>query len=180
MIFRIRESLNHIHLPLFMIHMVNEIIFRQFVALNCLSKLIKWLKYDVFLISLLFRIVSSLNHIHLPLFMIHKVNEIIFRQFLALNCLSKLMKWLKYDVLLISLFFSIVSILDHIQLHLFLIHKVNVILFRQFLCFYCLFKLIKWLNHDVFLISLLFRIVSSLNHIHLPLFMIHNIYVILF
>ena len=62
MIFRIRESLNHIHLPVFIIHKVNVIIFRQFLALNCLSKLKIWLNYNVFLISLLVSIVSSLNH----------------------------------------------------------------------------------------------------------------------
>ena len=78
MIFRIRESLNHIHLPLFMINEVNVSLFRQFLGFYCLSKLIIWLNHDVFLMSLLFRIVSSLNHIHLPLFMIHKVNVILF------------------------------------------------------------------------------------------------------
>ena len=34
-----------------------------------------WLKHDAFLISLLFRIVSSLNHFQLPLFMLRKVND---------------------------------------------------------------------------------------------------------
>ena len=52
MIFRIRESLNHIHLPLFMIHKVNVIIFIKFPGFYCLSKLIILLKHDVFLISL--------------------------------------------------------------------------------------------------------------------------------
>ena len=46
---------------------------RQFLDLFCIAKLIIWLTYDICLISLLFRIVSSLNHIHLPLFMINKV-----------------------------------------------------------------------------------------------------------
>ena len=114
---------------------------------------------------MIFRIRESLNQIHLPLFMIHKVNVIIFRQFLALNCLSKFILWLNHDVFLISLFFNIVSIQNHIHLHLFLIHKVNVIIFRQFLRFYCLSKHIILLKHDVFLISLFFRIVSNLNHI---------------
>ena len=61
--------------------------------------------------------------------------------------------------------FRIVSNLNHIHLPLFMIHKVNVIIFSQFLDFYCLSKLTKWLNHDVSLISLLFRIISNLNHI---------------
>ena len=114
---------------------------------------------------MIFRIRESLNHIHLPLFMIHKVNVIIFIQFLGFYCLFKLIKWLNHDVFLISLLFRIVSSLNHIHLPLFMIHKVNVILYRQFLCFYCLSKLITWLNDDVFLMSLLFRIVSNLNHI---------------
>ena len=67
-----------------------------------------------FLISLFFRIVSSLNHIHLHLFMIHKVNVIIFVQFLGLYCLSKLIILLKQAVFLISLFFRIVSNLNHV------------------------------------------------------------------
>ena len=58
MIFKIRESLNHIDLPLFMIHKINVIIFTQFLALNCLSKLIIMLNHDVFLMLLLFRIVN--------------------------------------------------------------------------------------------------------------------------
>ena len=141
-----------------MIHKVNFILFRQFLGLYCLSKLMIWLNHDGFLISLLFRIVSSLNFIHLPLFMIQKVNFILFRQFLGFHCLSKLTVRLNYDVFVISLLLRILSSLNHIHLPLFMIHKVNVILFRQFLGFLCLSKLIIWLNHDVFLISLIFRI----------------------
>ena len=59
-----------------------------------------------------------------------------------------------------------------------MLYKVNVIIFRQFLGFYCLSKLTIWLNHDVFLISLLFRIVSILNHIHLHLFMLYKVNVL--
>ena len=67
----------------------------------------------------------------------------------------------------------IVSSLNHIHLTLLMIHNVNVILFRQFLGFYCLSKLTICLNHDVLFILLLFSIVSGLNHIHLTLFVIH-------
>ena len=56
-----------------------------------------------------------------------------------------------------------------------MINKVNVALLRQFLGLYCLSKLIIRLTNDVFLILLLFRIVSSLNHIHLHLFMINKV-----
>ena len=85
-----------------MIHKVNVIIFRQFLGFYCLCKLVIWLNHDVFLTSLLFRIVSSLNHVHLPMFMIHKVNVILFRRFLGLYCLSKLEVWLNHDGFLIS------------------------------------------------------------------------------
>ena len=42
------------------------------------------------LISLLFRIISSLNQFHIPLFLINKVNVTLLRQFLGLYCTSKL------------------------------------------------------------------------------------------
>ena len=48
-----------------------------------MCKLIIRLTHDVFLISLLFRIVSSLNQFHLPLFMMNKVNITLLRQFLG-------------------------------------------------------------------------------------------------
>ena len=72
-----------------MINKVNHALLRQFLCLYCFSKLIIRLTHDVFLISLLFRIVSSLNQFHLPLFMINKVNVTLLRQFLNLYCLSK-------------------------------------------------------------------------------------------
>ena len=64
--------LNNIHFPLFMIDKVNVTLLRQFISLYCLSKLIILLTHDVFLILLLFRIVSK--SLSLPLFMINKVN----------------------------------------------------------------------------------------------------------
>ena len=72
-----------------MINKVNVTLVKQFLGLYCLSKLIIWLTYDVFLISLVYRIVSSLNQFHLPLFMINKVNVTLLRQFLVFYCLSK-------------------------------------------------------------------------------------------
>ena len=56
-----------------------------------------------------------------------------------------------------------------------MLSKVNVSLLTLFLSLYCLSKLIIWLNHDAFLILLLFRIVSSLNHFQLPLFMLRKV-----
>ena len=179
LLFRIVSGLKKFDLPLFMINKVNVTLLRQFLGLYCLSKLIIRLTHDVFLISLLFRIVSSQNQFPLPLFMINKVNVTLLRQFLALYCLSKLIIRLTHDVFLISFLFRFVCNENQFHLPLFIINKVNVTLLRQFLCFYCLSKLIIRLTHDVFLISLLFRIVSGLNHIDLPLFMIYKVYVTL-
>ena len=173
------SSQNQFHLPLFMINKVNVTLLRQFLCLYCLSKLIIRLTHDVFLISLLFRIVSSQNQFHLPLFMINNVNVTLLRQFLGLYCSSKLIIRLTHDVCIISLLFRIVSGLNKFHLPLFMNNKVNVTLLRQFLGLYCPSKLIIWLAHNVFLISLLFRIFSSLNQYHLPLFMINNVNVTL-
>ena len=82
------SSLNQFHLPLFMINKVNVTLLRQFLGLYCPSKLTKKLTHDVFLISLSFRIISSLNQFHLPLFMINKVNVTLLIQFLDLYCPS--------------------------------------------------------------------------------------------
>ena len=169
LLFRIVSGLKKFHLPLFMINKVNVTLLSQFLGLYCLSKLIIRLSYDVFTISLLFRIFSSQNQFHLPLFMIIKVNVTLLRQFLGLYCSSKYIIWLSYDVFSISLLCRIVSSQNQFHLPLFMIIKINVTLLRQFLGLYCLSKLIIWLTHNVFLISLLFRIFSSLNQYHLPL-----------
>ena len=158
-----------------MLSKVNVSLLTLFLSLYCLSKLIIWLNHDAFLISLLFRIVSSLNHFQLPLFMLRKVNDIFLTKFLTLYCLSKLIIWLNHDAFFISFLFRIVFILNHFQLPQFMLSKVNVSLLTLFLSMYCLSKLIIWLNHDAFLISLLFRIVSSLNHFQLPLFMLRKV-----
>ena len=138
-----------------MIIKVNVTLLRQFLLLYCPSKLIIWLTHDVFLISLLFKIVSSPNQFHLPLFMINKVNVTLLRQFLGLYCLSKLVIRLTHDVFLISLLFKIISIQNQFHLPLFKIIKVNVTLLKQFLGLYCPSKLIIMFTHVVCLISLL-------------------------
>ena len=130
-----RSVINHIELALFMINKVNVTLLRQFLGLYCPSKLIIRLTHDVFLISLLFRIVSNLNHIDLPLFMNYKVNVTLLRQFLGLYSHSKIIIRLTHDVFLISLLFMIFSSLNQFHLPLFMINKVNVTLFRQFLGF---------------------------------------------
>ena len=133
LIFRIVSILNQFYLPLFMINKVNVTLFRQFIGLCCPSKLIIWITFDVFLISLLFMIFSRLNQFHLPLFMIYKVNVTLLRQSLDLYCPSKLIIRLSHDVCFISLLFRKFSILNHIDLPLFMIYEVNVTLLRQFL-----------------------------------------------
>ena len=84
LLFRNFSSLYHIDLPLFMINKVNVTVLRQFLGLHCLSKLIIMLTHNVLLISLSFRIVCSLNHIDLPLFMINKESDTLLRQFQCL------------------------------------------------------------------------------------------------
>ena len=179
LLFMFFSSLNQFHLPLFMINKVNVTLLRQFLGLYCLSKLIIRLTHDVFLKSLLFRIVSLQNQFHLPLFMINMVNVTLLKQFLGLYCPSKLIIRLTHVVCLISLLFMFFSSLNQFHLSLFMINKVNVTLLRQFLRLYCLSKFIIWLTHDVFLISLLFMIVSIQNQFHLPLFMINKVNVTL-
>ena len=179
LLFRIVSGLKNFHLPLFMINNVNVTLLRQFLGLYCLSKLIIWLSYDVFSISLLFRIVSSQNQFHLPLFMINNVNVTLLRQILGLYCSSKLIIRLTHDICIISLLFRIVSGLKKFHLPLFMNNNVNVTLLRQFLGLYCLFKRIIRITHDVFLISLLFRIFSSQNQFHFPLFMRYKVNVTL-
>ena len=155
-----------------MINKVNNVLLRQYLCLYCLSKLIIMLTHDVLSISLLLRFVSSLNHIHVLLFMINKVNLTILRQFLGLYCLSKLIIRLNHDVISISILFRIVSSQNQFHVPLFMINNVNLTILRQLLVLYCLSKLILRLNHDVFSISILFKIVSSLNQFHVPLLMI--------
>ena len=127
------------------------------------------------LISLLFRIVSSLYHIHLPLFMINKVNVTLLRQFLGFYRCNMVI----HDVFLISWLFRICQSLNHINLHLFMIDKVNVSILRLFLGLYCLFYLIIIMVKSRYFLISLFRIASSLNHIHLPLFMLNKVNVTL-
>ena len=101
------SSLNQFHLPLFMINKVNVTLLRMFLGLYCLSKLIIRQTHDVFLISLIFRIVSSQNLFHLPLFMINKVNVTLLRPFVGLYCPSKLIITLTLDVCFIPVLFRI-------------------------------------------------------------------------
>ena len=174
-LFRIVSSLNHFQLPLFMISKVNKTFLRQVLGLYSLLMLRIWLNHDAFFMSILFRFVSSLNHFQLPLFMLSKVNETMLRQFLGFYCLLMHRIWLNHDALFMSILFRIVSCLNHFQLPLFMLSKVNETFLRQFLGLYSLLMLRIWLNHESFFMSILFRIVSSLNHFQLPLFMLSKV-----
>ena len=133
LLFKILHSLNHI---LFMLSKVNFARLRQFLCFDCLSKLIKCFNHKVMFISLLFRILHSLNHIQLPLFMLSKVNIAILRPFLCFHCLTKLIVCLNHEFIFISLLFRIFHSLNHIQLPLFTLSKVNIAMSRPFLCFH--------------------------------------------
>ena len=95
-----------------MINKVNVTLLRQFLGLHCPSNVTIRLTHDVFLISLIFRMFSSLIQFHLPLYMINKVNVTLLRQFLGLYCPSKLIISLTDDVCIISILFRIVSSLN--------------------------------------------------------------------
>ena len=125
-----------------MINKANVALLRQFLGLYCLSKLIIRLTHNVFLMSLLFRIVSSSNQFHVRLFIINKVNLTILRHILCFYSLCKLIIRLTHDVFSVSLFVRIVSSLNQFHVPLFMINKVNVALLRQFLDLYCLSSLL--------------------------------------
>ena len=153
-----------------MLSIVNNTQLRKFLGFYCLLKLRIWLNHNAFFMSILFRIVSSLNHFQLPHFMLSIVNNTQLRKFLGFYCLSKLRIWLNHNCFFMSILFRIVSSLNHFQLPHFMLSIVNNTQLRKFLGFYCLSKLRIWLNHDAFFMSILFRILSSLNHFQsLPL-----------
>ena len=103
------------------------------------------LNHEVILISLLFRFVHSLNHIQLPMFKFSEVNIAILKPFLCFHCrcLTMLIIRLNHEVTFMSLLFSILHSLNHIQLPPFMLCKVNIAIFILFLCFRCLTNLIK-------------------------------------
>ena len=81
LLFRILFSLNHILLPLFMLSNLNIVLLRPFIGFHCLKKLIICLNHEVIIISLLFTIVYSLNHILLPLFMLSRLSIALLYRF---------------------------------------------------------------------------------------------------
>ena len=91
-----------------MLSKVNIAILTQFLCFHCLTKLMICLNHELIFISLLFRVLHSLSHIQLPLFMLSKVNIAKLRSFLCFHCLTKLIIiFLNHEVVFISLLFRI-------------------------------------------------------------------------
>ena len=110
-------------------------------------------------LSLLFRILHSLNHIQLPLLMLSKVNIAIFRPFQCFRCLTKLIIHLNDEAIFVSM---ILYCLNHIQLPLLMLSKLNIAILRPFLFFHCLSKRVIRLNHEAIFI---FRILHHIQTI---------------
>ena len=100
------------------------------------------------------------------------MNIAILKPFLCFRSLTYLIMRLNDDVIFISLLFSFLYSLNHIQLSLFMLSEVNIAILRPFLSFRCLTKFIIRFNDEVIIISFLFRFLHCLNHIQLPLFML--------
>ena len=107
--------------------------------------------------------------------MLREVNIAILRPFLCFRCLTKFIIRFNDEVIIISLLFRFLHCLNHIQLPLFMLREVNIGISRPFLSFRCLTKLIVRLNHNVIIISLLFRIFHCLTHSQLFLFMLREV-----
>ena len=67
--------------------------------------------------------------------MLSKVSIANLRPFLCFRCQTKLIIRLNDEVIFISLLFMSLHSRNHIQLPLFMFSKVNIAIFRSFLCF---------------------------------------------
>ena len=92
-----------------MLSKVSITILRRFLCFHCLAMLIICLNPKVIIISTLFRILDSLNHIQLPLFMLSNVSIAIIRRFLCFPCLIKHIMCLNHYVIIISILFRILD-----------------------------------------------------------------------
>ena len=145
-LFRILDYLNHIQLPLFMLITLIIALFRRFLCFHCLTNLVICLNPYFIFISIIFRIVESLNHIHLLLFVLRKVSIAILKQLLCFHCLTKLIICLKPLVIFISILFRNLQSLNRIQLPLFMFITLSIALLSRILCFHCLTKTVICLN----------------------------------
>ena len=105
---------------------------RLFLCFHCLTKTGICLNPEVIFISILFRILYCLNHIHLPLFMSSKVSIAILKQLIFFHCLSLLIMCLNSLVIFISILFRILNSLNQIQLPLFMVITLSIALLRRF------------------------------------------------
>ena len=90
------------------------------------------LKSQRYKLTLVFRILYSLNHIYLPLSMLNKVNIAKIRPFLGYYCLTKITICLNHDVMFISLIFRILYCLNQHYLPMFMLSMVNIGVLRPF------------------------------------------------
>ena len=67
--------------------------------------------------------------------MLSKVDIAILRPFLFFYCLTKLIIRLNDEAIFVSLLFRFLHSLNHIQLPLFMLSKVDIAILRPFLCF---------------------------------------------
>ena len=135
-------------------------------------------KSQCFFVSLLFRIVSRLNHFQLHVCMFSKVHVTLLRQFLGFFCPSKLGLLLNHDAFLYDYYLG--SFLDWITfsyicscsvIKRYIIKTVSRLLLS-------IQARIMVKSRCVF-VSLLFRIVSRLNHFQLHLFLFSKVNVTL-
>ena len=126
--------------------MLSIALLRLILCFHCLTKTVICFNPQVNFMSILFRILDSLNHIHLPLFMLSKVSIAILKHCLCFHCLNKLIMCLYPYVIFISILLRILKSLNRIQLPLLLFIMMSIALLRRILCFHCLSKLIMCLN----------------------------------
>ena len=107
--------------------------------------------------------------------MLTEVNIAILRPLVCFHSLTNLIIRLNHNAIFISLLFRIFHSLNHIQLLLFMLSKVDIALLRRFLFFRCLTKLVIRFNDELIFISLLFRFLYSLIHSQLSLFMLREV-----
>ena len=107
LLFRIASSMHHFQLHLFMFSKVNVTLLRQFYRLLLSIQARIMVKSWCSFVSLLFRIVSRLNHFQLHLFKFIKVNVTLLRQFLGFYCLSKLGLSLNHDAFLYQFYLGL-------------------------------------------------------------------------
>ena len=129
-------------------------------------------------VSILFRIVSRLNHFQVHLFMFSKVNVTLKRQFLGFYCPSNLGLWFNDDAFLYHYYLvlhqawiSFSYICSCSEGKCYIIKRLSRLLLS--------IKARIMVKSRCVFVSILFRIVSRLNHFKLHLFMFSKVNVTL-